>query len=313
MTDKIDTASPETAAAAAARTAFIAIVGRPNVGKSTLMNAMLGEKVTIVSAKPQTTRNRITGILTEGSDQFVFLDTPGIHKPKNKLGDYMMKSVSSALGGADAVILIADASYSPGDTEREIIANIRKTGLPAILVLNKIDLTDRERLAQTITEYAALHDFDAVVPTCAEKGKNVPEVLEEAQKFLRESVWFFPEDIATDQSERQIAAEVIREKILRILNEEIPHGVAVTIEDFKEEPSILRIRAEIYCEKQSHKGIIVGKGGETLKKIGSYAREDLEKFFGMHVYLNLWVKVKENWRDSDTGIRNFGYRAKDLT
>ncbi len=297
----------------ATRTAFIAIVGRPNVGKSTLMNAMLGEKVAIVSSKPQTTRNRITGILTEGGDQFVFLDTPGIHKPKNKLGAYMMKSVSSAIGGADAVIMIAEAGYPAGETEKRIIENIKQLKLPAILVLNKIDLVNREKLAETIAQYAELHDFDAFVPTAAEKGKNVEIVLEETKRYLTEGAWFFPSDIATDQPERQIAAEVIREKILRTLSEEIPHGTAVVIEEFTDEETLIRIRAEIFCEKASHKGIIVGKNGETLKRIGTHAREDLEAFFGVKVYLNLWVKVKEKWRDSDTSLNNFGFNPKDLS
>jgi len=294
------------------RTAFIAIVGRPNVGKSTLMNAILGEKIAIVSSKPQTTRNRITGILTRDADQFVFMDTPGIHKPKNKLGSYMMKSVSSALGGADAAIMIVEAGYPAGETEKRIIENLKRSELPAILVLNKIDLVNREKLAETIAEYAALHEFAAFVPTCAEKNKNVDIVLKEAEQFLHESDWFFPDDIATDQPERQIAAEVIREKILRTLSDEIPHGTAVVIEEFRDEETLISIRAEIYCEKQSHKGIIVGRGGETLKKIGTYAREDLEAFFGVKVYLNLWVKVKEKWRDSDTNLNNFGFNASDL-
>ncbi len=301
-----------TAANTGTRTAFIAIVGRPNVGKSTLMNALLGEKVAIVSAKPQTTRNRITGILSEGNDQFVFLDTPGIHTPKNKLGTYMMKSVSSAIGGADAIIMIVEAGYPAGETEKRIIENIKQLELPAILVINKIDLVNKEKLAETITQYAALHDFDAFVPTAAEKGKNVEIVLEEAKKYLMDGTWFFPGDIATDQPERQIAAEVIREKLLRTLNEEIPHGTAVVTEDFKDEEIIIRIRAEIFCEKQSHKGIIVGKGGATLKRIGTHAREDLESFFGVKVYLNLWVKVKEKWRDSDMSLNNFGFNPKDL-
>ncbi len=294
------------------KTAFIAIVGRPNVGKSTLMNALLGEKVAIVSSKPQTTRNRIMGILTKEDNQFVFLDTPGIHKPKSKLGSYMMKSVRSSLGSADAVILIADAGKAPGETERNVIEQIKKDELPAMLVLNKIDLYKREDIAVTISQYAELYDFDAFVPVSAMKGKNVEDVLQEAEKFLYEGDWFFEEDMITDQPEKQIAAEMIREKLLRMLSKEIPHGTAVVIEEFKDEETLISIRAEIFCEKASHKGIIVGKNGETLKKIGTYAREDMESFFGVKVYLNLWVKVKENWRDSDFNLNSFGFNPSDL-
>ncbi len=293
------------------RTAFIAIVGRPNVGKSTLMNKLLGEKVAIVSSKPQTTRNRIAGILTKGEDQYVFIDTPGVHHAKNKLGEYMMKTVRSSVGSADAVILIADAGHPAGEVEKNLIGQIKKSELPAILVLNKIDLINREKLAETITGYAALHDFDAVVPTCAESGKNVDAVLEEAKQFLYESEWMFDEDSLTDQPEKQIAAEIIREKLLRTLSDEIPHGTAVVIEEFSDEEDIIKIRAEIYCEKQSHKGIIVGKGGEALKKVGTYAREDLEAFFGQKVYINLWVKVKEKWRDNAMSLGNFGFKPED--
>ncbi len=294
------------------KTATIAIVGRPNVGKSTLMNHLLGEKIAIVSSKPQTTRNRILGVLTKDEAQYVFLDTPGVHKAKNRLGDYMMKSVRSSVSSADAVILIADAGHPAGDIEKRLIEQIAKSGLPAMLVLNKIDLINRERLAETISEYAALFNFAAVVPTCAESGKNVDEVLTEAAQFLTNGEWMFDEDTLTDQPERQIAAEIIREKLLRVLSDEVPHGTAVVIEEFTEDTKMLRIRAEIFCEKQSHKGIIVGKNGETLKRIGSYAREDMEAFFGVQVYLNLWVKVKENWRDSDFSLQNFGYDKKEL-
>ena len=294
------------------KTATIAIVGRPNVGKSTLMNHLLGEKIAIVSSKPQTTRNRILGVLTKDEAQYVFLDTPGVHKAKNRLGDYMMKSVRSSVSSADAVILIADAGHPAGDIEKRLIEQIAKSGLSAMLVLNKIDLINRERLAETISEYAALFNFAAVVPTCAESGKNVDEVLTEAAQFLTNGEWMFDEDTLTDQPERQIAAEIIREKLLRVLSDEVPHGTAVVIEEFTEDTKMLRIRAEIFCEKQSHKGIIVGKNGETLKRIGSYAREDMEAFFGVQVYLNLWVKVKENWRDSDFSLQNFGYDKKEL-
>ncbi len=294
------------------RTAYISIIGRPNVGKSTLMNSILGEKISIVSPKPQTTRNRIAGILTRGDDQFVFLDTPGVHKAKNRLGDYMMKSVKSTVRGADAAILIADAAHPAGNTEKNLIEQIKNAELPSVLVLNKIDLTNAETLAKTIESYAALHSFDAVVPTSAINGKNVDIVLSEVEPFLYESDWMFADDDVTDQPERQIASEIIREKILRVLNDEVPHGIAVVIEEFREKGKLLNIRAEIFCEKASHKGIIIGKRGETLKKIGSYARADMEEFFGVQVYLDLWVKVKEKWRDSELVLNSFGYNQKDL-
>ena len=293
------------------RTAFIAIVGRPNVGKSTLLNAILGEKIAIVSSKPQTTRNRITGIYTNGDDQYVFLDTPGIHAPKNSLGEYMVKTADTSMRDADAVVLVVDVAKEITSVEENVIDYLKKSGIPAILAINKIDTCDREALAETIAKYAAKHDFDAFVPMSAKKNKNVEELMSECSKFLCESEWFFPEDMVTDQPERQIVAEIIREKILRTLNKEIPHGTAVVIEEFKDEGSLLRIRAEIFCEKASHKGIIVGKNGAALKLIGTYAREDLEKLFGAKVYLNLWVKVKENWRESARTVSNFGYHDED--
>ena len=289
------------------KTCFIAIVGRPNVGKSTLMNAILGEKVAIVSSKPQTTRNRIIGIHTVEENQFVFLDTPGMFKPRNTLGDYMVKTANSTMGDADAVILVVDAGKPISDIEENVMNYAKKSELPTILVLNKCDLYRREQIAETIAAFAEKHSFDAVIPISAKNGKGIDEVIGECEQFLAESEFFFPEDIVTDQSERQVAAEVIREKLLRTLDKEVPHGIAVVIEDFKDEGSLMSIRAEIYCEKASHKGIIVGKKGEELKRVGSYARADLEKIFGTKVYLNLWVKVKENWRDSQRGITDFGY------
>ena len=289
------------------RTGFIALVGRPNVGKSTLLNAILGEKIAIVSNKPQTTRNRIAGIETRGEDQFVFLDTPGMLRPQNSLGDFMLKTANSTMQDGDAVVLVADASFRPGDVEERIIRYLKQSGTPGILALNKVDLCRRETLAETITAYAALHDFAAVVPISAKKGKYVDELLDECAAFLREGDWYYEEDMITDQPQRQIAAEIIREKILRTVDKEVPHGVAVTIEEYVEEEGIVRIRAEIFCEKNSHKSILVGKNGETLKRIGTYAREDLERMLETQVYLNLWIKVKENWRDSQRGITNFGY------
>ena len=295
------------------RTGFIALVGRPNVGKSTLLNAMLGEKVAIVSSKPQTTRNRITGILTDGEDQFVFLDTPGIFRPQNSLGDYMVRTANATMQEADAVVLVADTGKDPSPVEQNVMTYCKRTNVPCILVLSKIDLYTAVQVADAITRYAALHDFAAVVPVSARNGKGVRDVLDECRAFLHEMDWLFPDDIATDQPERQMAAEIIREKILRTLNQEIPHGTAVVIESFKEDPKtgMVSIRAEIFCEKASHKGIILGKRGEELRRIGTYAREDLEKLLGTKVYLDLWVKVKENWRESEVSVSNFGYRRED--
>lgn len=292
------------------RTAFIAIVGRPNVGKSTLLNAILGEKVAIVSKRPQTTRNRITGIHTVGDDQFVFLDTPGMHRPRTKLGDYMVKAVGDTLGGADAAILVVEPREAIGDIEAGIIENLKKQELPAVLAVNKVDGATAVSIARTIAAYAAAYEFDAVVPLSAKNGKGVDTVVEECKRYLQESIWFFPDDIVTDQTERQMAAEIIREKLLRTLSDEIPHGTAVSIEDFAEGQSLVNIRAEIYCERQSHKGIIIGKGGATLKKIGTAARLELERLYGTKVNLELWVRVKEKWRDSQFNLNDLGYKPE---
>ncbi len=289
------------------RTGFIAIVGRPNVGKSTLLNAILGEKIAIVSSKPQTTRTRIAGIETRGEDQFVFLDTPGIFKPRNSLGDFMVKTANNSMKDGDAVVLVADAGFEPGEVEEGVIAYLKQSQTPAVLAVNKVDLYRREQIAQTIAAYADKYAFSAVVPICAKNGKYVDELMDECAKLLHEGEWFYEEDTITDQPMRQIAAEIIREKVLRTLDKEIPHGVAVVIEEYKVDGGLVSIRAELFCEKASHKGILVGKNGETLKRIGSYARADLEKMLDAKVYLNLWVKVKENWRDSQRGVLNFGY------
>ena len=294
------------------RTGFIALVGRPNVGKSTLLNAMLGEKVAIVSSKPQTTRTRISGIYTKGEDQFIFLDTPGIFKPRNSLGDFMVKTANATMQDADAVVLVTDLGKEVSKVEEDVISYAKRAGVPCILVLNKTDLYNATEVAEAIMKYAALHDFTAVVPLSAKSGKGVEAVLDECKPFLRESDWFYPEDIATDQPERVMAAEIIREKVLRTTNKEIPHGVAVVVEKFTEDPKtgMVSIHATVYCERASHKGIILGKGGEGLKRIGTYARQDIENLLGTKVYLNLWVKVKENWRDSAATVANFGYNEE---
>ena len=294
------------------RTGFIALVGRPNVGKSPLLNAILGEKVAIVSSKPQTTRNRISGIFTKGEDQYVFLDTPGIFKPQNSLGDFMVKTANSTMQDADAVVLVTDLGKEISKVEEDVIAYAKRSEVPCILVLNKTALYTATEVAEAIMKYAALHDFTAVIPLSAKGGKGVEAVLKECAPFLRESEWFYPDDIATDQPERVMAAEIIREKVLRTTNKEIPHGVAVVVEKFTEDQKtgMVSIHATVYCERASHKGIILGKGGEGLKRIGTYARQDLENLLGTKVYLNLWVKVKENWRDSAATVANFGYNEE---
>jgi GTP-binding protein Era len=294
------------------RTVFISIVGRPNVGKSTIMNRILGEKVAIVSNKPQTTRNCIRGILTEGEDQFVFFDTPGIHRPQNRLGDYMVTAAKSGMQQGDVVMLVVDVNKPVSKTEEEIIEYLKREGVPSVLVLNKIDTVRRDMIAEKIAAYASKHDFDAVVPVSAKSGKHVDEVMDELSKFLRESEWFFPEDAATDQPMRQYVSEIIREKLLRALDREVPHGIAVVIEEYRDTGNLTKIRAEIICEKQSHKQIIIGKGGEVLKKVGMYSRQELEKVTGSKIFLDLWVRVKENWREREGLVSNFGYNKKDI-
>ena len=289
------------------KTIFTAIVGRPNTGKSTLLNAILGQKVAIVSSKPQTTRTRITGILTKDDTQFVFLDTPGIHKPHDKLGSYMVKEATGAIGDVDAVLLVVECGSKVSDIEKNIMRKI-DSETPLILVINKTDISNATQVAETIIRFSAEREFTAVVPISAKNGKGVDEVIDEISKYSHESPWFFPDDIVTDQPERAMAAEIIREKMLRLLAEEIPHGVAVVVESFEESPKIIKIRAEIFCEKDSHKPIIIGKRGEMLKKIGTMPREDMESLFGMKVFLDLWVKVKENWRETNATIANFGFK-----
>ena len=293
------------------KTAFIAIVGRPNVGKSTLLNAIIGEKVAIVSQKPQTTRNRITGIYTEADNQFVFFDTPGLHSPRTKLGDFMVKTASQTLGGVDHAILVVEAREEVGDIEAQLISRFKSDGMRAILVINKIDTFRATNIAKTIQAYADAFDFDAVIPISAKTGKGVDIVIDECRQFLSEGEWFFDEDMITDQPERQIVSEIIREKLLRSLDEEIPHGTAVTIEEWSEKRGVISIRAEIYCEKATHKGIIIGKRGALIKQIGTQARQDAERMLDAKVFLDLYVRVKENWRESDFNINNFGYHEED--
>ena len=290
------------------KSAMITIAGRPNVGKSTLTNAIVGEKITIVSHKPQTTRNRICAIVNRKDCQLVFVDTPGFHKPRTKLGDYMVNVVKSSIADVDAVILMVEPIANVGIQEKELIAQIKAADVPCILVINKIDTVEKESLLSVIAAYQDEMDFEAVIPVSAKWHDGVAELLTECEKFAVEGPLFFPEDMVTDQPEKQVMAEIIREKLLWNLEREIPHGIAVEITKFSErDDGIIDLEATIYCEKPSHKGIIIGKNGQMLKKISTMAREDCEKFMGTKVYLQTWVKVKENWRDSQYLIGNFGY------
>ncbi|MBR6563247.1 MAG: GTPase Era [Clostridia bacterium] len=290
------------------KTAFIMIAGKPNVGKSTLLNTLLGEKVAIVSRKPQTTRNRITGVLTKGENQYVFTDTPGLHKPKTLLGEYMMKSVGNVADSSDIVLFVVEAGSELNPNETNALEKYNASGLDVILVINKTDKANKVKLAEQIMELSNRYSFRAVIPVSALSGDGVQYILDELDPLLVESVHFFPEDYITDQPERKIFAELIREKVLRLLDDEIPHGVAVSVESFTEKKGLLSVRAEIYCERESHKRIIIGKNGAMLKKIGSYAREDAEALFDTKVFLDLWVKVKENWRDRPSFLSDFGFK-----
>ena len=290
------------------KTAFIMIAGKPNVGKSTLLNTLLGEKVAIVSRKPQTTRNRITGVLTKGENQYVFTDTPGLHKPKTLLGEYMMKSVGNVADSSDIVLFVVEAGTDLNPNESAALDKYNASGLEVILVINKTDRANKVKLAEQIMELSNRYSFHAVIPISALNGDGVQFIFDELEPLLTESVHFFPEDYITDQPERKIFAELIREKVLRLLDDEIPHGVAVSVEDFSEKKGLLSVRAEIYCERESHKRIIIGKNGSMLKKIGSYAREDAEALFETKVFLDLWVKVKENWRDRPSLLSDFGFK-----
>lgn len=291
------------------RTAFISIVGCPNVGKSSLLNRMLGQKIAIVSDKPQTTRTRIMGVLTQDEIQLVFTDTPGFHRPHNKLGEKMIKAIGDSIADVDACLFVVEPQGELRQAEKELIQRFQAENLPVILAINKIDtLPRKELLMERILKLSALYDFTAVVPVSAINGDGVPELLEELKKLSVPSIHFFPDDTLTDQPERVIAAEIIREKLLRLLEQEIPHGIAVSVEKMRERDSsdLMDVEATIYCERESHKGIVIGKKGAMLKKVSTYAREDMERFFGCRINLQCWVKVKEDWRNREGLIHNFG-------
>lgn len=293
------------------KSGIITICGRPNVGKSTLTNAFVGEKVAIVTNKPQTTRNRICGIKNRRESQFVFVDTPGLHRARTRLGDYMVNVVKESVSDVDAVLLLVEPIPSVGEPERQLIDRIKTLGCPAVLAINKTDaVPQKEKLLEVIQAYSGEHSFDAVVPISARTGQGVEELLDVLEGYLPEGPQLFPEDMTSDQPERQMMAEIMREKLLLLLDKEIPHGAAVEITRFAErDDEVVEVEATIYCEKNSHKGIIIGKGGAMLKKASTLARQDMEKFMGTKVFLKTWVKVKENWRDNPAAIQNFGYRG----
>ena len=290
------------------KNAMITICGRPNVGKSTLTNRLVGEKIAIVTNKPQTTRNRICAVINRGDTQLVVIDTPGIHKARTRLGDYMVKVAKESVAGVDAAVMLIEPIANIGPQEQELLDSLKQSGTPAILAINKIDTIQKEELLAVIALYSSAYDFRAIVPISAKDGDGVDELLDEMAKFAQPGPQLFPEDMITDQPERQICAEIVREKLLMCLDKEVPHGTAVDVTRFTERDNgIIDLDVTIYCEKASHKGIIIGKRGAMLKKIGELARTDIEAFMGTKVFLQTWVKVKENWRDSQSLLHNFGF------
>lgn len=290
------------------KSGFCAIIGMPNVGKSTLLNAVAGQKIAIISDKPQTTRNKILAIYSTPEKQIVFTDTPGIHNPHNKLGEYMVKIANESMRDTDVVLFVVDASRGIRDMEREIAKNIDKLGVPCILVINKVDIIKKEDLLPMIADFSSMNDFDAIIPISAKTNDGIDSLLNIIEDYIEEGPMFYDEDMVTDQPEKQIAAEIIREKMLWLLDKEVPHGIAIEITKMREKKNVTEIHATIFCERKTHKGIIIGKNGEMLKKIGTMARADIEKMLDHKVYLELWVKVKDDWRNSDFMIKNFGYK-----